>query len=290
MTESDPRSLNPDISLLRHLPNIKRARGFRLYDGAGKRYLDLYQNGGRAILGHRPPGVSTRIKNVISTGLYAELPSVWGGRLLRALERVFPHRPGIRIFRDGWSASAAARQVAARQVADKGAGQSSERVQVLRPFGPNEDPQSIALPVLPFPGGFGPQPVLFPNDCTNLPDSDIVSPVPAVALLQCVSALQRDPRWSGGFTGCAHTAGGRAGCADWSGLRNGVIWQIEGWYLRPRLGREKYSRLFLFFLEHGFLVSPDPEVPSILPAEASTGEIAAFCRCCERAEEEIYAG
>ncbi len=36
-----------DLSLIDNLPVIKRARFFYLYDINGKRYLDLYLNGGK---------------------------------------------------------------------------------------------------------------------------------------------------------------------------------------------------------------------------------------------------
>ena len=35
------------------IPPIRRARGYRLYDHRGRRYLDLWQNGGHSLLGHR---------------------------------------------------------------------------------------------------------------------------------------------------------------------------------------------------------------------------------------------
>ncbi len=76
------------------LPPIRRARGFYLYDYDGNRYLDCWQNGGRALLGHSPRGLSTRLKNVLSTGLLAELPSVHGRRLERALLRLLGPDPG----------------------------------------------------------------------------------------------------------------------------------------------------------------------------------------------------
>jgi len=59
------------------LPVIRRARGYRLYGQDGRRYLDLWQGGGRALLGHRPARVTTVLKNVISTGLVTDLPSDW---------------------------------------------------------------------------------------------------------------------------------------------------------------------------------------------------------------------
>ena len=45
------------------IPRIRRARGYRLYDHHGRRYLDLWQNGGRSLLGHRPARQTTLLKD-----------------------------------------------------------------------------------------------------------------------------------------------------------------------------------------------------------------------------------
>jgi glutamate-1-semialdehyde aminotransferase len=57
--------------LLDEIPPIRRARGFRLYDGAGRRYLDLWQADGNAILGHRGAGMVTAVKAALDRGLAA---------------------------------------------------------------------------------------------------------------------------------------------------------------------------------------------------------------------------
>ena len=74
------------------LPPIRRAREFYLYDYRGRRYLDFWQNGGRAILGHRPNRLNTRLKNALSSGLLAELPSVYGARLARVVRQLLEAR------------------------------------------------------------------------------------------------------------------------------------------------------------------------------------------------------
>ena len=74
-----------DRQLLRGIPRIRRARGFRLYDMQGRRYLDLFRDG--ALLGHRDSGSLTAMKSALSQGLAAALPSVWEKRLLTAQAR-----------------------------------------------------------------------------------------------------------------------------------------------------------------------------------------------------------
>jgi len=79
------------------MPLIRRARGYRLYDHRGRRYLDLWQNGGRSLLGHRPAGQTTLLKNLLSKGLAADLPSPYTGRLERALAALLPAHGQARV-------------------------------------------------------------------------------------------------------------------------------------------------------------------------------------------------
>ena len=49
------------------VPVIRRARGYRLYGFDGRRCLDLFQDGGRAVLGHRfGPAVAAMASQVPS--------------------------------------------------------------------------------------------------------------------------------------------------------------------------------------------------------------------------------
>ena len=75
------------------LPRIRRARGYHLYSDAGRRLLDLYLDGGAALLGHRPDQLGRQLKGVLGRGLIAPLPSRYGAHLLRALRQALPaHR------------------------------------------------------------------------------------------------------------------------------------------------------------------------------------------------------
>ncbi|MDR3145398.1 MAG: hypothetical protein LBU21_03905, partial [Treponema sp.] len=71
-----------EFVLLRLLPRIRRARDFRLYTEDGKRLVDLWQDGGRALLGHTPPALFREIKNTAARGLAAPLPGFHEARLL----------------------------------------------------------------------------------------------------------------------------------------------------------------------------------------------------------------
>jgi hypothetical protein len=93
-------------SLLRLLPPVLRARDFRLYTQGrgqeGDRLVDLWQNGGGAILGHKAPSVLREFKNAVNRGLLSPLPHPLEKRLQKALARLFPRRI-FRVYAPGTS-------------------------------------------------------------------------------------------------------------------------------------------------------------------------------------------
>ena len=74
----------------KHFGNVKRAREFYLYTEKKVRLLDMYLNGGRAILGHKPHSVITQYKRELDRGVYGDLPTKRDGELRRALKALFP--------------------------------------------------------------------------------------------------------------------------------------------------------------------------------------------------------
>jgi hypothetical protein len=83
---------------LRRLPPIRRARFWRLYAQDGRRFLDLWQDGGRGILGARHQGLGRSIKATLDRGLDRPLPSVLEARLGKALLRLVPRAKALRLF------------------------------------------------------------------------------------------------------------------------------------------------------------------------------------------------
>ncbi|MDR2784383.1 MAG: hypothetical protein LBB83_00550, partial [Treponema sp.] len=72
------------LDRLRLIPAIRRARGFRLYTADGRRIVDLWQYGGRAVLGHTPPAVLREMKNTAERGLFVPFPGPQERRFLKA--------------------------------------------------------------------------------------------------------------------------------------------------------------------------------------------------------------
>jgi hypothetical protein len=61
-----------------------------------------------------------------------------------------------------------------------------------------------------------------------------------------------------------------------SDRRLGPAFERFGPYLYPRSGTEGYGALFEAALSAGALLSPDPELPSIVPGDFDDGELAAL--------------
>lgn len=257
--------------LLRLLPSVRRARGYRLYDLHGKRYLDLYLSGGRALLGYRPDRVILELKNLISRGLMSELPSVFEHRLSRALASILPDYPLVRVFATEERLIEAFSEFASPPVtisdpavADASRDASSEPlIERWRPFLPQSpaphDGPRVLVPSLPFPASFAPAVACIRGvPEARLPHSDIVAPALLGALLRSVFELRRfaeryrEERWSR-FE------------APW--------WIRRGPYLIARCTRGEYSELFRRLLERGILINPDFPGPSIVPAEYTEGEL-----------------
>jgi hypothetical protein len=264
-------------NLLRRLPAIRRARDYHLYDSRGKRYLDLYQDGGGALLGHRPRGLYHDLKNGLQKGLAAELPSVYEERLLKELRRLIPGEWEVRIYRS--------RDRAAEAISDLLGIRSGERaVQepfaaigdgalFFRPFLDADYSRARALvPLLPFPGGFAPQPVFFRPGITNARSpypGDTVSPALLSGLARTIRELLRIPEtpdiWN-----------------DWR-LPG---WKRRGWYCMPDFASEGYEAVFDLFLAGGVLISPDPGLPTILPRIFSDGEKRLVEGLCEKSADK----
>ncbi|MDR3160066.1 MAG: hypothetical protein LBU28_00450, partial [Spirochaetaceae bacterium] len=250
------------------LPGIRRARGFRLYTGEGRRLVDLWQLGGAALLGHNPPGVLRALKNAASRGLFAPFPHPLQGRLVKALTRLLPGR----VFRV-YAGEAALRRALAEAGFDGDApfadpaltpaAAAGPSPALWRPFlGPaDKNPPPAGPPVLRLvlPWTLAPPALALEAALDGrFPPSDPVSPVILAGTVRSVLDLLAAPA--------------RPRFPRLDRALAGGPWQRRGIYLRPPAGLTgpAYPRLFHRFLERGFLAPPE-EGPLILPALLSPG-------------------
>ena len=268
-------------TLLTCVPPIRRARGYRLYAMDNRRFLDLWQWGGRAVLGHTAPRLLTTLKNLASRGLFAPLPHPSLRRLERALEGFFPGRT-VRIYADEASAD--------RALAMAGYGPlevhdfMDPAVSILHgtvPFPrgclwrPWLDDQSfegveVLAPIIPLPWASAPIALAFRHGETgSVPPSDLIPPLIAAAAAQGIydmAALLK----KGSPPSFRRTMEALASCS----------WKLHGIYLSPLnpWTEDAYELFFKRALAGGILIPPRSDIPMILPREISPGEDAALAR------------
>jgi len=286
---SEQLSMKDD--LLRTVPQVLRARGWRLYTGKG-RLVDLWQYGGRAVLGHTPPNMLRAVKNNAERGLFAALPHFAEDRLYKALAAMLPGRE-FRLYPP-------------EELAQHLQKIPPEKTAVWRPY--LNDPAvltaPVLLPVLPcvFPGipavlAVDPAAAIFdqtaatPAEATEtkvaatalpeFPPSRIFSPVSLAAAARSIHDLLANPERGNPHFPKLDRA-----------LKKSPVWKRQGIYLTfvsssgggnsaGKTVPETYITLFKNFLDKGFLLPPSPEDPVILPAELSPGEEAKLAAALE---------
>jgi hypothetical protein len=278
-----------NMELLRLLPPVLRARDFRLYTQGGGRLVDLWQDGGRAVLGHTPPRILRDLKNSAERGLFAALPHPQEGRFLKALSRLLPGR-AFRFYA-AWAPLSRALEAAGFPCPESGPGSFPDpafppnstgqdalsRISLWRPFleeageqaAGETPPVPVLIPVLPWP--LAPPVAAFaPGLEGRFPPSDIVSPAILAASARGIYNLI-----------AAGSRGGRPVYPKINRLlyggrgREPCPWRRRGIYLSPQEAVPAgpgWETLFRRFLEGGFLIPPSPGEPLILPGILSPGE------------------
>jgi hypothetical protein len=264
-----------DESVMRNrlslLPPIRRARLWRLYAedrGPGKvwRFLDLWMDDGRSILGAKGVGLGTVAKAAIDTGLTRPFPSIREGRLAKALLARYPGYAAARFYRDEGRALRAALSIA-----------SGFAPPILRPFAEHWKGTAagaetaapaaarIAMPRLPCPAALSPAVLLF-RDAADaaLADGELLPPLQLACAHDALFELDRfgrsyaEPLWRR---------------VD---RRLRPFFERRGPYLYPRVAEDRYEGFFAAALGAGVLLSPAFELPSAIPGDFDDGEIAAL--------------
>jgi hypothetical protein len=237
------------------IPPIKRARGYRIYDQGGRRFLDLYQNGGVSILGHRSEGLLLSMKNVMSRGLIFDMPSLYIPRLCKELSRRYP------AYRSFLLAGNLAEAMALLSRLTGTLGKTGA-ISYHRPFLPEPANVRALLPVFPFRVGGGPTIVCL-KDGDPVSCSRDFSPFLIAGLLRSMHNLRRfvPPPWYDGAL-----------------LRGSKGWIQRGPYIAPAFDTALYPTIFKRFLDEGILLSPCCDEPSILPGTATEGELKKMVR------------
>jgi hypothetical protein len=252
---------NDGHSLLKQIPVIVRARGFRLYTQKGARLIDLWLNGGAAALGHTPANILRELKNTASRGLYAPFPHFTENRYIKALSKIFPEY-SFRLY--------AAPPPELTALFDSG-GVNLWRpfIDPAAPFSVTQEKSSILIPVLPgiqlwrgeLPLGLCVIAAKSEEQLAQLPPGDTFSPVLLAAAARGIYDLLAEPQRAKPSLPRTDKA-----------LLKTPLWQRQGIYLTLKEKPETWETLFHRFLDAGFLLPPTPLQPAILPGELSDGE------------------
>ena len=268
----DPAAANPP-STSEAIPRIRRARGFRLYDVQGKRYLDLSRDG--ALLGHRGTSTLTAMKSVLSQGLATALPTAWEARLTAALLRLFPASRCVRLYSSRDRALEAVSQylgkrIDGREVHDPALdspAQDPSLPALWRPFLPVPKGTAALLPVLPFTLCGAPAPACFPKELpADLVRSD---PLPGFLLAGALHGLSALREVSSARARQQPRLGSPAVERALDAARG---WKRTGPYVRAVFPAAEYARVHAEFLAAGVLLCTAYPGPSVLPGECSPGE------------------
>jgi len=268
MAKTDMAGYFPDRELLRLLPRVLRARDFHLYLEGGQRLLDLWLQGGRAVLGHKPSRVLVELKNAAERGLFTALPHPLEGRFLKALGELFPRR-AFRLYQDFGSLCRALEE------AGISCKTGESEISLWRPFLEDEESDKntpFLIPVLPWP--LGPSVLVLDKGMdAGFPPGELIAPVllaPAARSLYDLAAALKGKK-------------ANRGSRRFFKIEKAITksaWRRRGIYLtaEPGMDREKYEALFRLFLEGGFLIPPSPAEPLILPVSMSPGEESKLAR------------
>ena len=275
--------------------NIRRARGYYLYTEKNVRLLDLWLDGGKAILGRRTGQANLVCKQFLDKGLTGFLPTKADVQLRRALEALLPDYPVIRWY----ETQGKAERIAASAMP---AGQNGTRqpLPVWRPFldlDSASDPQEpiadgimLVTPAYPVPCGIIAAGSRFEE---SLPPSDVLFPPLAYSLARAFFDLKHKMDEFRMEDGQRSGAAGRSARVSHTIVkkRQAVlnrkaeaerlipgVWTQKGWYLFPHIPEAEYPAFFLQALDAHVLISPEYGTPSILPDCESYAELIRFLK------------
>lgn len=259
-------------SLLEQLPPIRRTRGFRLYAANGVRYLSLWSDYGRALLGYKPEGLQRIAKSTIDRGLLSNLPSQWQKRLPHMVKLLLPSVRSVRILSSQQGAIAIARRFAGLLE-----GEPAADIAFCRFFWdeylPRHDAPAIMSLILPVPAAFS----------LGILVSDIESgleEVPQDPEDACIDGLRSAVNLHvlSQLVSSGKAANKQAGMEEawkrFDTLAGHGLFERRGPWLFPKYPRALHERVFSACLSKRIVISPDYDFPSSVPLEFCEGEIA----------------
>lgn len=263
--------------LLRLLPPIRRTRGNRLYAADGRRFLDLWMDGGRGIMGEAERPARGYAANAVDKGLVHPYPGLYDARFAKALLRAWPRFGAVRLFANEAGALASARRMLgdASALPVDPAGRAmlpAERAapgraafMLARPFVPAEAYEACALAMvrLPLAAALSPAALMAADEAAFGSEAgDLVPGMRCYAATRAMDSLARAPERGYGEP-------------HWRlfDKRMAGYFERRGPYLLARCDEGTYRRFFEAALDGGALVAPRWDEPAAVPADFDDGEL-----------------
>ena len=282
---------------------VRRAYDYHLYTAKGVRLLDLYQEGGSAILGWRSGRSKLSFKNMLDRGITGTFPTEAEDELVRSVQEILPQYSQVR-----WYNSVERARIACAAYLGLWSEIPLIESPLLHPeasidIGPGGDsPLSSARSV------HGVQlwrPWLdeafyamsdhldsaFLNNVNSALDAMILcSPYPfaggaVVVVFDSPEKEGRIPQESDSVAPSLLGAYARSFAdlssalyerteSQWSRFDSYItpFWDRRGPYLVPKMRPSRYPEFFASCLDSGILISPSYNTPSIVPFSADVGE------------------
>ncbi len=275
--------------------NVRRARGYYLYTEKNVRLLDLWLDGGTAILGRRTGQANLVCKQFLDKGLTGFLPTKADAQLRRALEALLPDYPVIR-----WYATREKAEQIAGPALQSYPKEAAQPLPVWRPFlgidtgsgnaAAEAVPIMLVMPAYPVPCGIIAACSRFE---ASLPPSDALFPPLAYSLARAFFDLKRniDEEHAEPVQNCGAAGRSERISRTIAKRRQAVlnrkaeaerllpsVWTQKGWYLFPHIPEAEYPALFMQALDARVLISPEYGTPSILPDCESYTELILFLK------------
>ena len=258
--------------LSRRYGTVKRARGCFLYTAKGVRLTDMYQEGGRAILGWGGGAAFTVLKNVLSRGLTGSFSTDFTPRIARALGELLFSRRITYVFRSREEALAAGNAVV------------PGGCRMWMPWAEgdirwNREPCVVVEPPLPWTEGI----FLLALSIADDEDADAARLRLTPVLAGCAGRIHIPAVIAAAVTRSIYdmiAALQSRSESDWF-VYDGVLasyWERKGPYLYPKVEEPRYRDFLLHCLNEGIVISPDYTYPSIVPFGADKGVFSALRR------------
>lgn len=262
--------------------NVKRARGIYLYTEKSVRLTDCFLDGGRAILGHGGGKAKTAFKDCFERGANGFYDSGLLSAFEKAVKQLLPRNfTTIRLYTEKTAAPLEGISFSLESAREKAepvlwrpwleiSGKSTEqptgypKIQIVHNV--DGDFPTIVKIVPPFPYATELCVYTFSTACgeemlQNLPKNDIV---PAPLLAAFTRGFYDLKIALGTYTENDFKANSKV--FEPFFIRNQC-------YLFPKIPEEKYKDFVLKCLDIGIVISPDYNVPSIMPWKANPGDL-----------------